>query len=122
SEIVRKYSGVWVAPSKEATNIAFGYATESYIDFGVPGMFVPVFVLGLLMGLAWRGLMRAIARREIAVATCSAAFWLSLSQFERSWIKTLGSSATLLIVLGGGAIALDRALARRAAPRERAAV
>ena len=37
SELVRRYSGVWVAGANEDTDIAFGYAAESYIDFGVGG-------------------------------------------------------------------------------------
>ena len=44
SELVRRYSGVWVAGANEDTDIAFGYAAESYIDFGVPMMFMPVFI------------------------------------------------------------------------------
>src|SRR5262245_6256919 len=42
SEMVRKYSGVWVAGEDTGTDIAFGYAAESYIDFGVPWMFLPM--------------------------------------------------------------------------------
>ena len=36
SNMVRRYSGVWVAGPKEGTSIAFGYAAESYVDFGIP--------------------------------------------------------------------------------------
>src|SRR5262249_31046193 len=46
SEEVRKYAGVPVAGPESGTSIAFGYAAESYVDFGVPLMFVPVFVYG----------------------------------------------------------------------------
>jgi len=113
SEMVRKYSGVWVASLKQGTSIAFGYAAESYIDFGFPLMLAPVLAWGALMGLAYRGLRRLVRHREIGVATGCTIFWLSLSLFERSWIKTIGLGLTLLLVLGGAAAALDRALARR---------
>ena len=59
SEKVRRYTGVWVAGSEENTSIAFGYAAESYVDFGMPLMFLPVFAYGLLMGMAYHGLLRA---------------------------------------------------------------
>src|SRR5439155_1449967 len=38
SELVRRYAGVWVAGVEQNTSIAFGYAAESYVDFGVPMM------------------------------------------------------------------------------------
>jgi hypothetical protein len=116
SEMVRKYSGEWVASREQGTSIAFGYAGESYIDFGFPGMLAPVFAWGLLMGLAYRGLRRLVVHREIAVATCCTIFWLAVSLFERSWIKTIGMGLTVLLVLGSAAVALDRMLARKAAP------
>ena len=113
SEMVRKYSGLWVASTKQGTSIAFGYAAESYIDFGAPGMFFPIALFGLIMGWIYRKLLRTIHNREIALACISTVFWVPLALFERSWMKILGVSGTLIIVLGGGAILLDRLLARR---------
>jgi hypothetical protein len=113
SEMVRKYSGVWVAGEEQETSIAFGYAAESYIDFGLPWMFIPVFVYGLLMGMAYRWFFQKIQIRELAVALVTVVFWLSLYLFERSWIKTLGLSITLMLYLGATIILLDRMLLRR---------
>jgi len=110
SEMVRRYSGVWVAGDESRTSIAFGYAAEAYVDFGLPLMFVPVFVYGLLMGLAYRAWLRIIIHRELAVGFAAAAFWLSLYLFERSWIKTLGLSATVMVYLGTAVLLLDRFL------------
>ena len=50
SDMVRKYSGVWVAGAEVDTSIAFGYAAEAYVDFAVPLMFLPILVWGLLLG------------------------------------------------------------------------
>ena len=113
SELVRLYSGVWVPGAEQNTSIAFGYAAESYVDFGLPWMFLPVFVYGVLMGRIYRWLLENIHSRELAVAMICAVFWLSLYLFERSWIKTLGLSATLLICLGGGTLLLDHFLLKR---------
>jgi hypothetical protein len=119
SDMVRKYAGVWVAGDAEATSIAFGYAGEAYVDFGLPWMFVPVFVYGLFMGIAYRWWLRTIRNRELAVALVTTVFWLSLYLFERSWIKTLGLTGTLMIYLGGVVIFLDRYVLARRHPREK---
>jgi hypothetical protein len=108
SELVRKYTGLYVAGDEANTTIAFGYAAESYIDFGVPWMFLPIAVFGLLMGLAWAGLLRLIRHRDIAIAITAVIGWLSLSLFERSTAKMFGDAGTLLVYVGGLAYVLDR--------------
>ena len=120
SEMVRKYSGVFVAGTEEGTSIAFGYAAESYVDFGLPWMFVPSILFGIVMGIAYRAVFRVIHHRELAVGLACVVFWLALYLFERSWIKTLGTSGTLLIYLGGLVFVLDRLLSHQAKMRPRA--
>ena len=112
SEMVRKYSGVWVASSDQDTSVAFGYAAESYVDFGLPWMFVPVLFYGLLMGIAYQSLFQVIRNRELAIALVTTVFWCALYLFERSWIKTLGFSVTLIVYLGGVGFLLDFLLSR----------
>jgi hypothetical protein len=110
SEMVRKYSGKWVAGEEEGASIAFGYAAESYVDFGVPLMFLPVFVWGLILGNIFRKLRHWILHRELAVGLTTVVVWMSLYIFERSWIKNLGFSLTLMIYLGGAVFLIDRFL------------
>ena len=99
SELVRKYSGLWVAGEEQGTSIAFGYAAESYIDFGIPLMFLPSLAFGLLMGLAYAWLVRHLRHVELMVATVNVIFWLALYLFERSWANTLGNAMSLLVYL-----------------------
>ena len=110
SEMVTQYSGVWVAGAKEGTNIAFGYAAESYVDFGVPLMFLPVLVYGFLIGMAYHWWLGAIRHRDLAVGLATVMFWLCLYIFERSWVKTLGLTVTMMVYLGGLTLVLDRVL------------
>ena len=110
SEMVMRYSGVWAAGADQDTSIAFGYAAESYVDFGVPLMFLPVFVFGVLMGMAYHWWLRMIRHRELAVGLVAVMFWMSLYLFERSWIKTLGLTVTMMVYLGGLTILVDRVL------------
>lgn len=113
SEMVRKYSGVWVAGARENTSIAFGYAAESYVDFGVPLMFLPILIFGAAMGAAYQCWMRLIRDRELAITLSTVVFWLILYLFERSWVKTLGMGVTLMVYLGGLAWVVDQWLIMR---------
>jgi hypothetical protein len=110
SEMVRKYSGLWVAGTDEGTSIAFGYVAESYVDFGLPWMFIPMAVYGALMGWAYQKLLQKIWYRELAVGLVTVVFWLSLYLFERSWIKTIGNALTLILYMGLAVFILDRLL------------
>jgi hypothetical protein len=112
SDMVRKYSGLNVAGTEQNTSIAFGYAGESYIDFGTPVMFIPVFLYGLLAGLAYQTLSVRIQHEELRSGLLAVIFWLALYLFERSWVKTLGLMGTLLVYLGGPALLLDYYLSR----------
>ncbi len=118
SDMVRRYSGLWVAGSDQNTSIAFGYAGESYIDFGVPWMFIPVFLYGLLAGIAYQELSARIHHEELRAGLLAVIFWLALYLFERSWVKTLGLTGTLLVYLGGPALLLDYYLSRARARAE----
>ena len=112
SEEVRKYAGVWVAGPEQNTSIAFGYAAESYVDFGIPWMFVPVLGFGVVMGVAYKFFLHAIQDHELATGFVVATFWLSLYLFERSWVKTLGLAGTLMIYAGLATIVIDYYLLR----------
>ena len=107
SEMVRKYSGVWVAGEDQSTDIAFGYVAESYVDFGIPMMFVPMFIWSTFVGVAIAGILRVFRHRDIAVSVSTVIAWLSLYLFERSWAKTIGLTGTLLIYAGGLSYLLD---------------
>jgi hypothetical protein len=110
SDSVRKYSNVHVAGRENNTSIAFGYSIESYIDFGVPLMFLPVFAFGLFIGAAYALFRALIWHRELFVAFATVAFWLSVYLFERSWATMLGSTMSLMIYLGPPVVLLDRFL------------
>jgi hypothetical protein len=107
---VRRYAGVWVAGPEQNTTISFGYPIQGYIDFGIPGLFVPVFLYAVLMGASYRFFLRIIRHRELAVSVVTVIFWMSLYAFNRSWPKMLGLSLTLMVYLGGFTLLLDRYL------------
>ena len=108
SEMVRKYSGVFVAGEKEGTSIAFGYAAESYIDYGIPMMFLPSLLYGVFIGICYSTLLRMLKHRDLAISVVTMISWMSLYLFERSWAKTIGLAGTLMIYVGGLAYFFDR--------------
>jgi len=110
SDEVRKYANVHVAGREVGTSIAFGYAPEAYIDFGVPLMFVPVFVFGVFIGFSYALFRQLIWHRELFVAFATVAFWLSVYLFERSWATMLGVSLAFMVYLGLPVVLLDRFL------------
>ncbi len=116
SDKVVKYSGVWVAGADENTSVAFGYAIESYVDFGFPLMFLPIFVYGILMGMAYVWFLRSIRHRELAIGFVTVVFWLCLYLFERSWVMTLAFPGTLMLYFGGATFVVDRFLLKRNGP------
>lgn len=118
SELVRKYSGVWVAGDESNTSIAFGYAAESYVDFGIPVMFLPVLLYGIFMGNAYEWFLRTIAHRELAVSLTMSVFWINMYLFEKSWAKMLGDSLTIMVYVGGLAYLIDRWLLLREEEQE----
>lgn len=110
SDEVRKYSGVYVAGRETNTSIAFGYAPEAYIDFGIPWMFVPVFLFGVAVGFLYGLFRQLIWHRELFVAFATVTFWLTVYLFERSWATMLGVSLGFMVYLGGPVVLLDRFL------------
>jgi hypothetical protein len=107
---VRKYSGMAVAGPEQGTTISFGYEIQGYIDYGIPGLFVPVLLYAIFMGAAYRFFLRMIRHRELGVAIVTVIFWMSLYGYNRAWAKMLGLSLTLMVYLGGVTFLIDRYL------------
>jgi hypothetical protein len=110
SDEVRKYAGVWVGGRETNTSYAFGYAGEAYVDFGLPLMFLPIFVFGGMLGFAYRFLNRHIRHYELRTGVLIVIVWSTLGVYEASWVMLIGPSVTILAILGGGALMLDRVL------------
>jgi len=108
---VRRFAGVYVAGPEVGTTISFGYPIQSYIDYGIPLMFIPVFLFAVLMGAAYRFLLRILIHREISVAVVTVIFWMSLYAANKSWAKLLGLAVTMIVYLGGFTFLIDRYLA-----------
>ena len=100
SEDVYRYTGLRVAGREQATTIAFGSVIQSYIDFGVPLMFVPPLLFGLVLGAVYRWLLNTVHHEEILLAIVAVAFWTTLMSYNVSWAKILGKFVTTMIYMG----------------------
>ena len=118
SDKVRKYTGLFVAGREVNTSIAFGYSAEAFIDYGLPLMFVPVFVFGVFVGFCYTFFRSVIWHRELFVSFATVSFWLSLYLFERSWATMLGVTMGFMVYLGVPMIVLDRFLLVRFAAQQ----
>jgi hypothetical protein len=104
TEIFLKYvRGEVGEEGRAGTSISIGYLAENFIDFGFPGMLVPIAAMGLVLGCTLRYLMSRpvawVVREGFVTAlvlTLSAGMELSLAKFLGSTILTFGVLALCL--------------------------
>ncbi len=98
SEQTMYYTGLRLASSSQGTSISLGYMAESYVDFGVPGMFVPIFLWGLLVGAS---LSQLVARFGPSDLVWGAAVVIILSTLilEVSAVKMVGGTLMSIFVM-----------------------
>jgi hypothetical protein len=98
TEFTRDFTGLALLSARNDTSISIGYVGDAYIDFGQPGMYALLFVLGLCFGALYRALLRldrglVLMRFGIAVA-----IFLVLANFEITAAKLLGGLLTPWLV------------------------
>ena len=94
------YTGVVVAGMEQGTSISIGYMGESYIDFGPIGMFLPIFLLGLLYGFIYRLFVKYARYKIIGFATATSVLLFAAYNFETSNVKILGGMLSCAIITG----------------------
>jgi hypothetical protein len=100
SDRVNYYSGVQVATPEQGASISLGYMTESYIDFGPVGMFVPILLLGVFYGFIYRFFAWRYRLRLLGVAMGTAILIFGAYTIETSNIKLIGGNLMSLLVMG----------------------
>jgi hypothetical protein len=97
SELTMRYTGWNLGGVTGGTSISLGYVAESYIDFGRTGMWLPIFLLGLL----WGGMYRYFVSSKWPVVGYGFALagLLSATYYETAAVKQLGGTVSEFIVL-----------------------
>jgi hypothetical protein len=99
SDRTRQYTGLMVADHESGTSISIGYMGESYIDFGILGMMVIIFVFGFLLGRIYRWLVNGDQSRGLLGISLASAVLIQTALLESSITKVFGGlTVTLLVV------------------------
>lgn len=94
-----KYTGVIVSGFDEGSSISIGYMGESYIDFGVVGMMVIIFVFGIFLGHIYRWLVNGNRSRGLLGISLSAAILIQSALLESSITSLFGGLIVTLLVV-----------------------
>ncbi|MFN0076476.1 MAG: hypothetical protein ACKVY0_08380 [Prosthecobacter sp.] len=95
SERARRFTGLRLSGGESGTSIGIGYMAESYADFGSVGMFVPVFLLGVLMARIYQVALRNKHSAMLGTAIGTAMLFAVLQAFATSNAKLVGSLVLL---------------------------
>lgn len=97
--ITEKYTGINLTYNNAATTISLGFFAESYIDFGFIFMHIPLFFIGILVGLIYRFIIFQSKMKVIGCMFGASVVYSPLTTIEISAVKLLGSIVTNWILI-----------------------
>lgn len=98
SAVTSKYTGLRWAGADEGTSISIGYVAESYVDYGIPLMYIPVAILAFLVGLLYRNITRQPRQYALLFYVTSIVLFIRFSHIETSYTKIIGGLITTFLV------------------------
>jgi len=98
SLLVRKYAGIHVAGEELRTSVGLGYIPQFYIDFGIPGIMVLSLILGLLIGVIYRGLIFFSPSYNLYISAVVILFLYHFTQYETEVTKLVGGMVMNTII------------------------
>jgi hypothetical protein len=57
TEKTNKYTGLHYAGARLGASFSLGYFADSYVDFGWPGMYLPLIIMGLMVGFFYKAIL-----------------------------------------------------------------
>jgi hypothetical protein len=96
--MTRKYTGLNLYAAQD-TSISIGYFGDAYIDFGWPGMYVVLLVVGLMLGAVYRIVLQLRNVNPVLAFGAASSIFLNTALFEVTLIKLIGGVLTNLIVV-----------------------
>ncbi len=100
SEKANAYTGREWAGTESGTSISIGYVAESYVDFGYVLMFVPLFILGLIIGLIHNIVVKLKVSSIISFSIIACIlFFTKFSLLETSGDKLLGALVMNFVII-----------------------
>lgn len=95
--VTQTYTGLYLG-SEGGTSISMGYMADAYIDFGRVGMFVAIFLWGLVLGAVYYAFNRA---GDPLIAATAVAVLMPVAPLETTAIKQIGGLLSAALVMGG---------------------
>lgn len=93
-----KYTGIGYAGASKGVSISLGYFAECYIDFGIFGMFIPLFIVGSWIGFIFLYFVRQKGM-NILIAFCLAnAILINFQAYETDSTILFGRSFISFII------------------------
>lgn len=93
----RKYTGLAYAGHKQGASFSLGYFADSYIDFGMFGMFLPLLILGLFYGRVYYFFIKKSSPNILFNFAVVCAIFMESIAYEADSTKLVGRLfATLL--------------------------
>lgn len=90
SWLVWKYAGVRLADERQGTSVGLSYMAEFYIDFGVPGMFLPLFAYGLFIGVVYQSVRLVAPSSALFHSAITVIFLQHFTSYEGELAKLWG--------------------------------
>jgi len=97
SKHLTKYTGVYFATAEQGASFSLGYMADSYVDFGKTFMFVPLFLLGLLIGFIYKYFINNGYNELWGIVLVVPLFYFA-GFYEMSSIKLFGRLITYFLV------------------------
>lgn len=98
SDRTSEFSDVRVADASQGTSIGIGYIGESYVDFGVPLMFVPILLFGGLVGWCYGKIVQLAPVRILGIALATTMILRSTVDVASSNAKMLGAIVSTFLI------------------------
>jgi hypothetical protein len=95
---VSKYTGIQYAGLSQGTSFSLGYFADCYIDFGVFGMILSVFAIGLLYGVTYFYFLRNSSSNFIFNYSVVCTLYMRFFAFEMDSIFFIGGLFTDLLM------------------------
>jgi len=100
SWLVQNYAGVPVAGDELATSVGLPYLAEFYVDFGVPGLLLCAFILGIFIGSSYSALILICPSYQFFSAAVTLVFLQHFVNYDGEIAYMLSGMLQSLIIFG----------------------
>jgi hypothetical protein len=93
-----KYTGIGYAGANSGTSVSLGYFADGYIDFGYIGMYIPLFILGIIYGRSYFYFVKKSSDNFIFNYAVVGSLFMEFMAFEMDSTFLLGRLITNLVI------------------------